>query len=121
KKREQFAIAKVAMHNREHLVTLRPSGNELMAHTMFFSDEIQKPAAQPVNVKFSPKELQLASQLIDALTAKFEPEKFHDEYQESVKKLVEQKQKGGPIRATKQDKPAAVVNILQALQKSLAA
>jgi len=41
KKRQQYAIATVAMHNREHIVAIRPSGNELMLHTMFFVDEIQ--------------------------------------------------------------------------------
>ena len=50
KKDQKFGIAKVAMHNREHIVILRPSGNELMAHTMFFVDEIQK-----VDVKRAPK------------------------------------------------------------------
>jgi DNA end-binding protein Ku len=41
KKRQQYAIATVAMHNREHIVAIRPSGNELMLHTMFFVNEIQ--------------------------------------------------------------------------------
>lgn len=119
KKRDQFAIAKVAMHNREHIVVLRPSGKELMLHTMFFVDEIQKVDVKAPAEKFSAKELQLASQLIDTLSAKFEPGKFHDEYQENVEKLVEQKQNGERIHVTKQPAPKRVVNIIEALQKSL--
>jgi len=42
KKRQQYAIATVAMHNREHIVAIRPSVNELMLHTVFFADEIQR-------------------------------------------------------------------------------
>ncbi len=42
KQRGQYAIAKVAMHNREHIVVIRPDGNELMLHTMFFANEIQQ-------------------------------------------------------------------------------
>jgi DNA end-binding protein Ku len=120
KKRKQFAIAKVAMHNREHIVVLRPSGNELMLHTMFFVDEIQKVDVKVASEKFSAKELQLASLLIDTLTGKFEPAKFHDAYQENVARLVKQKQNGEKLSATKQPAPKRVVNIIEALQKSLA-
>lgn len=119
-KRQQYAIAKVAMHNREHIVVLRPSGNELMLHTMFFANEVQKVDVKAGPAKFSEKEMQLASQLIDALSGKFEPGRFKDEYQENVQKLIGQKQKGEKIRAPKYEHPAPVVNILEALQKSLA-
>lgn len=120
KKQRQFAVAKVAMHNREHIVVLRPSGNELVLHTMFFVDEIPKVEVKTGTQKFSDKEIKLASQLIDTLTGKFEPEKFHDEYRERVKQLIEQKRKGETVHAAKAEKPRAVVNILEALQKSLA-
>lgn len=122
KKQRQFAIAKVAMHNREHLAVLRPAEKEIMLHTMFFANEVQ---ASPVNLgqtpKFSAKEIQLATQLIDALTERFEPDKFHDEYEENVEKLIEQKKKGETIKGTAFKRPAPVVNIVEALQRSLAA
>ena len=120
KKREQYALAKVAMHNREHIVVIRPSGNKLMAHTMFFADEIQRADVKPGPEKFSEKEMQLAGQLIDSLTAKFQPERFHDEYKENAQKLIEQKQKGKRIRPAKHEQPRPVVNILDALKKSIA-
>jgi DNA end-binding protein Ku len=119
-KRQQYAIAKVAMHNREHIVVLRPSGNELMLHTMFFADEIQRVDVKTGPAKFSDKELQLASQLMDTLMAKFEPEKFQDEYQQNVMNLIEQKEKGEKVKAPKYERPAPVVDILQALKNSLA-
>lgn len=118
--RGQFAIAKMAMHNREHIVVIRPDGNELMLHTMFFSEEIQQIEVKVRSEKFSAKELKLAGQLIDALTAKFDPKKFHDEYQTNLKRLIEQKQKGERVTTPKNEKPAQVVNILEALRKSLA-
>jgi DNA end-binding protein Ku len=119
-KRRQYAIAKIAMHNREHIVVLRPSGNELMLHTMFFANEVQRVDVKAGPAKFSGKELQLASQLIDTLSGKFQPEKFHDEYQKNVEQLIEQKQKGERVRAPKSERPAPVANILDALKKSLA-
>ena len=120
KERGQYAIAKVAMHNREHIVVMRPDGNELMLHTMFFSDEIQQVQVKTGSEKFSPKELKLAGQLIDTLSAKFDPKKFHDEYKTNLQKLIDQKQKGERVTVSKSEKPAAVVNILEALRKSLA-
>jgi DNA end-binding protein Ku len=120
RERGQYAIAKVAMHNREHIVVIRPDGAELMLHTMFFPSEIQQVEVKAGTETFSDKELQLAGQLIDTLTAKFDPQKFHDEYEANVERLIEQKQKGERVTAAKTEKPAPVVNILEALRKSLA-
>jgi len=108
------------MHNREHIVVMRPDGNELMLHTMFFANEIQQVEVKTGTEKFSAKELKLAGQLIDTLSAKFDPKKFHDEYQTNLERLIEQKQKGERVTATKHEKPAQVSNILDALRKSLA-
>ena len=99
---------------------LRPSGEELMLHTMFFVNEIQKVDVEATSAKVSAKELKLAFQLIDTLSGKFQPEKFHDEYQANVERLIEQKQKGERVRAVTYERPRAPVNILEALQKSLA-
>lgn len=120
KQRGQYAIAKVAMHNREHIVVIRPDGNELMLHTMFFTNEIQQVEVKTGSEKVSAQELKLAGQLIDTLTAKFDARKFHDEYQTNLERLIEQKQKGERVTVTKAAKPAPVVNILDALRKSLA-
>ena len=119
-KRRQFAIAKLTMHNREHIVVLRPSGEELMLHTIFFADEIQKVKVEGKSSKILDKELKLAFQLIDTLSGKFQPEKFHDEYQANVERLIEQKQKGERVQGVTHERPRAPVNILEALQKSLA-
>lgn len=120
KSKNQFAIAKVAMHNREHIVVLRPAEDEIMLHTLFFANELQRADIKKASGKFSEKEIQLASQLIDALSAKFEPQKLRDEYEENVLHLIEQKQKGERVRAPAHARPAPVVDILAALQKSLA-
>jgi DNA end-binding protein Ku len=120
KQRGQYAIAKVAMHNREHIVVIRPDGEGLMLHTMFFVNEVQQVQVKMGSQKFSPQELKLAGQLIDTLSAKFDPKKFHDEYQANLQKLIEQKQKGERVTVPKREKPAPVSNILDALRKSLA-
>ncbi len=120
KQRGQYAIAKLAMHNREHVVVIRPDAKELMLHTMFFADEVQGAEIKTGSEKFTAQEIKLAGQLIDALTAKFELGKFHDEYKANLARLIEQKQKGERVTVVKAEKPAPVVNILDALRKSLA-
>lgn len=118
--RGQYAIAKLAMHNREHVVVLRPDGKELMLHTMFFADEVQGADVKTGSEKFSAQEMKLAGQLIDTLTGKFDLSKFHDEYKANVARLIEQKRKGEKVTVVKAEKPARVVNILDALRQSLA-
>ena len=117
----QYAIAKIAMHGREHVVIIRPARTGLVLHTMYFSDELQKSNAPSVSMsgKFSAKEVQLAKGLIEKLTGPFKPEQYHDQYRENVDRLLEAKQRGERIRAVAHPKTKTVVNIMEALQKSL--
>src|ERR1700730_9215669 len=73
------AIAKVAMHNREHVVMIRPAGGGLVLHTLYYEDELHKGnKAQAPKSKFSARELDMAKSLVQHLTAKFELREFHD-------------------------------------------
>jgi DNA end-binding protein Ku len=119
---EYDALAKVAMHGREHIVILRPAENGIVLHTMYFEDELQKAnrAATGPAKKFDKKEMDLARKLIETLAAPFDPEKFHDEYKENVEKLIESKRAGKKIQAVKQPRKAPVIDLMQALQRSLA-
>jgi DNA end-binding protein Ku len=104
---------------------LRESIQPLLASTTSAAivdgdNEVQRVDVKSGPAKVSDKELQLASQLIDTLSGKFQPEKFHDEYQKNVEQLIEQKQKGERLRAPKYERPEPVAIILDALKKSLA-
>lgn len=118
---KQDAIAKIAMHNREHVVLIRPSDDALVLHTLYYEDELHKAnkGAAPKS-KFSPKELEMAKTLIKNLTAPFKPNEFHDEYRENVEHLIEQKRKGKKITAVKQPHKAPVIDLMDALKRSLA-
>lgn len=79
----QNAIAKLAMHHREHIVLLRPGENGLLLHTLFYPDELHEAnKSETPKGQYSAKELQLANSLFDHLTAPFKPEQFHDTYRE---------------------------------------
>jgi DNA end-binding protein Ku len=116
------ALAKVAMHGREHIVILRPGENGIVLHTMYFVDELHKGNEVPVPkpAKFDKKEVDLAKKLIDTLAGPFEPDQYHDEYKQNVEKLIEAKRKGRKVTPIRQPKTAPVIDLMQALQQSLA-
>lgn len=115
------AIAKVAMHGREHIVVMRPKQDGLLLHTMYFSDELNQgnQKARETPEDFSKKELDLAKTLIDGLKSEFNPEEYHDEYRQNVERLIDQKQKGRKVTSIRQPKPTAVTDLMSALEASL--
>lgn len=118
----QHAIAKVAMHGREDVVLIRPAEGALVLHTLYYSDELH--AAHKVEApkaKYTAQELDLAKKLIDSLKAPFRPNQFHDTYRKNLEELIEQKRKGHKITPVKQPRKAPVVNLMDALKKSLKA
>jgi DNA end-binding protein Ku len=115
------ALAKVAMHGREHIVILRPTDHGIVLHTMYFVDELHKAneTAPASDTAFDKKELDMAKKLVEALAGSFEPEKYHDEYRSNVEQLIEQKRKGQKVTPITQPKSAPVLDLMQALQQSL--
>jgi DNA end-binding protein Ku len=119
-----YAIAKIAMHNREHVVIIRPDEDGgLVLHTMYYPAELHKAnKAEAPKTKFSGKELELAKDLVNHLAAPFKPAEFHDAYRENVERLIEQKKNGQKTTVVKQPpRKAAVVNLTEALKRSLKA
>jgi len=118
---DYMGIAKVTMHNREYTVFLRPHTSGMMLHTMYYEDEVRKMDAPKITSEIKPAEVKIAHQLIEALAGKFEPEKFHDSYQENVKKLIQAHLEGREVEAVeKPAKPEKVVDLMAALKQSLA-
>jgi DNA end-binding protein Ku len=121
KKSGYLGIAKVAMHNREHVVILRPGANGVLLHTMYYSHEIRKVDEFRTDLSLvKDKELALAQSLIEALAGEFEPEKYHDTYRDNLLKLIETKKAGDAVVATPEPRQEKVVDILEALKASLA-
>ncbi len=120
---ERVGIATVTMHQREYTVFIRPRNNGLTIHTMYYANEIREVAGYgkaEKDVKLKPAEIKLAEQLVDSLSQEFKPEQFHDKFQENLKALIEAKQKGKSIITEEQPRPARVIDMMEALKKSLA-
>jgi DNA end-binding protein Ku len=119
----KVAIGRVVMHEREHLVALRPYGNSLLMETMHYADEIRDPSdfeelRKPVEL--SPEELELAGQLIRIMKKPFNLREYKDRYHEALKELVEAKMKGkGEIVEPKVPEIEATKDLMQTLKASI--
>ncbi len=115
------AIAKLTMHNREYTVFLRPHEGGLMLHTMYYEDEVRRVEqfGKP-DVEVRESEVKVAHQLIQALSGKFDPSKYHDTFEENVKELIKAHLEGREVAAVPKPKVAPVTDLMSALKQSLA-
>lgn len=116
-----YAVAKVTMHQREHTVLIRCGPRGMVLHTMFYADELRQEQAFRAETRLvSEKELALAKNLIESLAAPFEPKKYKDRYRERVEQMIQARIKGKKIVIPPALQATPVIDIMEALQKSLA-
>jgi DNA end-binding protein Ku len=115
------AIAKLAMHQREYTVVIRPREEGLTLHSIHYANEVRAipEYGQTKGTEVKPQEIQLAEQLVKSLSAKFEPEKYEDSYQKRLTELLEAKREGREVKEVKTKRLAPVIDLMTALQKSL--
>ena len=123
----KVAIARVVLRSKENLVAIRPRDGVLAMETMLFADEVIDPdsfdeLADGAKGKTSERELKMAQQLIESLTAEFEPDKYRDEYRERVLEMIERKAQGETIKIeAPAEEPKKVPDLMAALEASIAA
>ncbi len=123
------AVAKVTLRNKEHLCIIRLVGDTLAACMMFFSDEIRSSAELGITeisgkVQVRAEEMDMAIKLVDNLTDKFEPKKYHDAYREELLSLIRAKVAGQDVVHAKEDvfEPSGnVVDLMERLRRSVEA
>src|SRR5687767_14002402 len=123
--RQRVAIGTVVMRKKQYLAAIRPLDGALAMSTMRFADEVVPQSELDLpgkGAKPEPKELKLASQIVGSLATDWDPKRYHDTYTEELKDLIEAKAKGKKI-VIEEEAPAeaAVVDLMQALEASLAA
>src|SRR5262249_24975141 len=103
KKSKKIGLAKFVLRNREHLAAIRPEGKVIVLEQMRFDEEIRSTTELnlPASQKSTSKEVSIALALIDQLTESFDAKKFKDTYQNELKKIIEAKAKGKPVKAGK--------------------
>ncbi|GAA1680576.1 Ku protein [Glycomyces endophyticus] len=117
----KLAIVRITLRRRETLAVLRPRDDLLVIHTMLWPDEIRKPQFTAAAGEARKQELAMAATLIDSMTADFNPEDYTDAYQEALADLIEAKAAGRstPGKQEKAAPKAKVINLMDALQKSV--
>jgi DNA end-binding protein Ku len=121
----KVGLGQLTMQGREHLAVISPVEKKgLLLNVIRYENELRKSDkyfADLESVKFDPELVNLASELVERNSAPFNPKRFKDTYAEELRKLVEKKAKGQKIEIPKTDKPAPsnVVNLMDALKKSL--
>ena len=123
----KVGIGRVVIRSKQQLCALRPTGEVLTLTTMLWGDEVLSPdrldeLESAGEAEASDRELRMAEQLIESLSADFEPDKFHDEYRARVIDLIERKAAGEEIAVQPEaEEPAAAPDLMAALEASLAA
>ncbi|WNB90643.1 Ku protein [Bacillus sp. NEB1478] len=118
----KIGLAKFTLRSKEHLAAVRVYKNGLVLETIFYPDEVRNVDHVPGltdEVSLNDKELDMAKQLIEQLTAPFEPEKYEDEYREAVLELIHTKISGNEVKISKEKPKSNVVDLMEALQASI--
>jgi DNA end-binding protein Ku len=114
------AVAKVAIRDKENLCLLRPYEGVLSMETMLYANEIRSTEDIAVDgARVSPKELQMAVSLIENLSNTFDAERYDDEYQLALKKVIKAKVDGAPLPTVPEEKGGKVVDLMEALRASI--
>jgi len=121
----KVAIGRLVMRSKESLVAIRPVDGVLCLETMRYADEVlpagnvlpdTDEVAEPTE-----RELEMARQLVGALTTEFEPDKYHDQYREELLALIERKAAGEEVVAEPVvEEKGTVLDLMAALEASLA-
>jgi len=118
------AIGKVVFTSREHVIALETRGKGLLGMTLRFPYEVRNEAEyfDEIPDEKIPKDmLDLASHIVKTKEGHFEPSNFEDRYEDALKELLRKKQEGKPIERPDQPKPTNVVNLMDALRRSVEA
>lgn len=118
----KIAIAKVTIRNKQTLAALRVYHNVLVMETIFYPDEVRDTKlipGLPENEEVDKKELDIATKLIDNLTAEFDPGKYKDEYRTALQEMIDKKVAGKEIEVAPKAPERNVIDLMEALQASL--
>jgi DNA end-binding protein Ku len=119
----KVGIGKVAINNREYLVAIKPHKQGLVMYTLHHAAEIrtidQIDELREVRGKVATAEMKLARQVIESIEGDLDLREYKDEYQEGLRKIIEAKVAGEEIVAPEEEAPPKVVDLMEALRKSL--
>jgi DNA end-binding protein Ku len=124
RKEGMVALGKVVFTSREHVVALEARGKGLVGITLRYPYEVRNENEyfdDIANEKVPKDMLELAAHIIETKSGHFDPRKFEDQYEDALKDLIRKKQKGERIERVERREPAKVINLMDALRRSVQA
>ncbi len=118
----RVAVGKVVFREKEHLISLRPFQQAMVLSTLYYADEVRaldRLEELPIEAKVHPNERKMAVQLVENLGMEFHVEEYHDEYREALLAMIEAKSKGEAVVAAKAETPGKVIDLMEALKRSV--
>ena len=132
RKAKKIGVARVVIRTREYISAVMPLGDALVLMLMRYPQELVDPSEYNIpegkagDFRISAKELEMATQLVDSMAAKWNPDDYHDEFRERLAEIIRKriKDKGATTQVLEQPEPAEdaatnVVDFVSLLQKSL--
>src|SRR5437588_7825966 len=122
---KKVGIAKVVIKTRQYLAGVKPEDGALVLELMHFADELADTGKLhlPKKVEVGKREMNMAKSLIGSMSAKWNPEKYRDDYREALMEVIEEKVEAGgkeiEAKPKKRPKPTKVIDLVSVLQRSL--
>lgn len=116
------ALGQIVLSNKERIVAIKPYGKGMVMETLRYSYEVRRAEDYFGDIKsvaVDKEQLKLAEQLIDSKKADFNPDQFEDRYQQGLQEIINAKIEGRRPNYGKDSGPAKVINIMDALKRSL--
>jgi DNA end-binding protein Ku len=119
-RKKKGAVVTFVMGRRQHYAVLRPDDDKLVLHTLYYGDEVRALPADWKHPRPGDKEVGFAEQLIESLSGDFTPEKYEDEYRETLLKIIRAKARGEELAPPATERPPAKVrSLIDALRQSV--
>jgi len=123
RKKKMVGIARVVLQRRERILKIEPLGKGLLATSLRYGNEVRQADSyfeDVPDVMLSDEMIDLASHIIERKQAPFDPARFNDRYEEAMAELIKSKQGGMLLQSAPAPRPANVINLMDALRRSIA-
>ena len=119
------AVCKIVLKDRELLAALDPFGSTMLLSTLYWPDEVRDAGDLDIpdaDEEFKPAEVEMARQLVQALTGEFDAASYKDDYREALLKVIDSKVAGQPVQAlTPEPEASKLTDLMAVLEASVAA
>ena len=116
------AICKVVIKDREALASIDPFGDTMLMTTLHWPDEIRSTGELDLpdeDFTYKPAELAMAKQLVSAMTGKFDPAQYKDEYREALEAVIQAKVDGKTVEIDAPEEGGKLIDLMAALEASV--